>query len=183
MRKFTIVFSLALLAVLTACGSGGSDGGAKSFSVAFTPDEPTPGADSVAMAEAAAGGGQVLININITDTSGVFGAAFSVTYDTSKATYLNNSAGTLLEQGGQPVYYDVNESQPGQLDVVATRLTQGAPGADANGSVPVIRLRFDVDEVGGNTLAFQANTLWDASQPLPQPVSGVSWHGGAIVAN
>jgi hypothetical protein len=125
----------------------------------------------------------VLIDINITDTAGVFGAAFTVTYDTSMATYAAYSAGTLLEQGGQSVFYDVNESQPGQVDVVATRLTQGAPGADANGSIPVIRLRFDVDEVGGNTLAFQANTLWDASQPLPQPVAGVSWHGGAIVAN
>ena len=81
------------------------------------------------------------------------------------------------------MHYDASESQAGQVDIVATRLTQGAPGADANGSVPVIRLRFDVDAVGGNTLAFQANTLWDDSVPLPQPVSGVSWYAGTIVAN
>jgi hypothetical protein len=183
MRRIAIVFVLALLGIVTACGSGGGDGGPKSFAVGFTPEEPAPGADSVAMAESAAGGDQVLIDINITDTTGVFGAAFTVAYDTSLATFEDYSSGTLLEQGGQPVYYDVNESQPGLIDVVATRLTQGAPGADANGSTPVIRLRFTVDEVGGNALTFQANTLWDASQPLPQPVSGVSWYGGTIVAN
>ena len=89
MRKLTIVLSLALLAIVTACGSGGGDGGGeKNFTAGFTPDEPNPGADSVAMAESAAGGGQVLIDINITDTTtGVFGAAFTVTYDTSKATF------------------------------------------------------------------------------------------------
>ena len=103
MRKFTIVFLLALLGVVTACGSGGGDGGAKNFAVGFTPDVPAPAADSVSMAEGAASGDQVLIDINVTDTGGVYGAEGAVWIGVSGSDQHVEAAATLITSvAGEP---------------------------------------------------------------------------------
>jgi hypothetical protein len=179
MKRLFFVSIVALIIAATACGSG-SDGGEKSnITAGFTPDEPSPGANTVAAAEGASSNDLVTVHVNVTDTNNVYAAAFDLSYESASVTYVGRSAGTLLEQGGHSVYYEVQEPQPGQLLVVATR--QGdVPGANAVGTVPVVALTFRVEEEGSTALGFQAASLFDDQDPQPQPIAGITWFGGTL---
>jgi len=181
MNRILTGLVVALIVIGTACG-GGSGGGVieQGFSAGFTAAEPTPGQDTIAAAENGSSGALVTVAITLTDTSGVYGADFDLSYDADMADWVGSSAGSLLEQGGQTPFYDVQEPTPGQLVVVATR--QGAvPGADATGTVTIIELTFAVEEVGSSSISYQANIVWDDQLP-PQPISGISWFGGSLDA-
>jgi hypothetical protein len=179
MSRITVVLVLASAILATACGGSGGGGTIKSgLSAAFIADEPAPGADTVAMAEGAATNNLVTVDVTVTDTNGVYAADFDVLFDPNSATYEGWSPGTLLEQGGHAPIYGVGTPVDGRLVVVATR--QGdVGGADAAGTVPVIRLIFSVTEVGQSLMSFQANSLLD-SQPQPQPIGGIDWYAGSL---
>jgi len=180
-----VVALVAVVAVVTACGGGSSDGDPVApgggISAGFLPDETNPGADTVSAGEGGTGGNLVTVDINVTDTNGIYGAAFDLGYDPSLATWLDFTEGNLLEQGGNTPFYDVQEPQAGQLVVVATR--QGdVPGADASGTRTIIGLTFEVIDViagGGSVISFSANTLVD-DQPQPQPIPGIGWSAGRL---
>jgi hypothetical protein len=171
--------SIVMLVVFgAACGSG-SGGGEKSDIIAgFTADEPNPGPDTVAAAEDASNGDLVTVAVTVTDTNGIFGMAFDLTYDANMASFEGWSQGTLLEQGGHTPFYHVQEPQNGQLVAVATR--QGAvPAVNAVGTVTAIELTFRVEEEGSSQVDFQAAALLD-DQVQPQPIPGIAWHAGSL---
>ena len=173
---------IALLLAATACGSSSSGvaAPAPSLAASFTADQPSPGPDVVSLDEGSKTGNLVTVDIQVTDISGIYGAAFDVTYDPSMATFENWSSGSLLEQGGQTPGYQVNATQSGQLVISVTR--QGnVGGANAVGTVTLIRLVFRVTQTGSSAISFPGiPTLVDA-QIQPQPIFVSGWFGGTIV--
>ncbi len=180
-RKILNALVIALLVIGTACGSGGGDSAVGSgIGGGFAPDQPDPGANSVATAEGGTGGGNlVVVEIAVTDTANVYGASFTLTYNPNIASFIEWSNGSLLEQGGHSPTYQVASGQAGELVVVATR--QGDVSAvSANGTVTLIELTFRLNQAGETGLQFQFSALFDDSiDPLPMP--GISWFGGSLI--
>ena len=173
---------IALLLAATACGSSGSGGGVitPSLAASFTADQPSPGPDVVSLDEGSKTGNLVTVEIQVTDINGIYGAAFDVAYDPAMATFENWFSGSLLEQGGQTPTYQVNATQSGQLVISVSR--QGnVGGANAVGTVTLIRLTFRVTQTGSSSISFPGiPTLLDA-QTQPQPIFVSDWFGGTIV--
>ena len=175
---------IALLLAATACGGGGGPGGGvvtPSLAASFTPAQASPGTDTVSTDEGSKTGDLVTVEVQVTNINGIYGAAFDVAYNPSVATFQNWSAGSLLEQGGHTPTYQINANQSGLLVVVATR--QGnVQGANAVGTVTLIRLTFRVTQTGTSPVSFPgAPTLLD-DQPQPQPIPATNWFGGTIIA-
>ena len=98
-RNFLNALLITLLVVGTACGSGGGSapvvGGG--LGGAFAPDQPNPGAATVSAAEGGVGGNLVTVQVAVTDTSNVYGASFSMTYNPNIASFMEWSNGSLLD--------------------------------------------------------------------------------------
>jgi hypothetical protein len=179
---------IGLAAALAACGGGssggaidGPDGGSTNLSASFSPAEPNPGTDTVSMGQPAASGSLVTIKVLVTDTGGIYGAAFDLTYDPSLVRFENWHAGSFLEQGGHSPAYQVDATRAGRLVVGVAR--QGSVGSvDASGSRTLIELTFRAREAGTSQIAFQNATLFD-DQLTPQGLSGIVWQGGTVIAN
>lgn len=173
---------IALLLAATACGSSGSGVVVvtPSLAASFTADQPNPGPDMVSLDEGSKTGNLVTVEIQVTDISGVYGSAFDVAYDPSMATFENWFSGSLLEQGGQTPTYRVNATQSGQL-VISVERQGNVGGANAVGTVTLIRLTFRVTQTGSSPISFPGiPTLLDA-QTQPQPIFVSDWFGGTIV--
>lgn len=178
MNRLPAALILTLVVVAAACGSGSGGGEKSTVIAAFTPDEPSPGPDTVATAEGASNGDLVTVEVTVTDTSGIYAVTFDLTYDANMASFEGWSAGDLLEQGGHTPFYEFLELQNGQVVAVATR--QGAvPAVDAVGTVTVMELTFRVEEEGSSQIDFSAAALLDG-QVQPQPIPGITWHGGSL---
>ena len=186
-RSFIPVFA-AMLALVTACSGSDSEslsnngGGSTTMVASFTPDDPSPGSGTVSMAQGSVSGDLVTINVRVTGTNAIFGAAFDVAYDGSAATWTGWGPGSLFEQGGHVPIYQVAESQPGRLVVAATRQGVGATAVNASGTTTLIRLTFRVTSVGTWPVGFESAELLDA-QLQPQSIPGIAWSGGTLVAN
>lgn len=190
MRWYIATPALICLAVAVSCGGGGAaespipedPGGTTTLAAGFTPEQASPGDGTVAMALGSSSGNLVTIEVNVTGVDDVFSADFDVTYDPDQAEFVNWSAGTLLESGGNTPSYLLTATQPGTLTIGATRTGGGAGGIDVGSSETLIRLVFRVTEVGASTLGFERANLLDA-QDLPQQIPGLSWHGGTLTGN
>jgi hypothetical protein len=176
--KVLLVSSLAT----AACGGGG-DGGTIGSDIAasFVPDQPSPGAATVNMTWDSSIGDTATLQVRVTNTDDVYGAAFDVVYDPSRVTFVTWAPGALLESGGHVPNYAVNSPEPGRVVVGASR-KGNVSGVDVVGSRVLIRLVFRVTEVGSSAVAFQAASLIDAALP-PQDISGTTWFGGALVGS
>ena len=176
---------LAVFVCLSAACGGGSGGGGGAgpgpgggLAAGFVADEPSPGSDTVNSGQGNASNDLVTVLVNVTDTNGIYAAAFDLLYDSAQVTYVGWTPGTLLEQGGNAVIYDVGTPQSGQLVVSASR--QGnVPGANVSGTRAVVGLTFRVEQVGNSPISFQSNTLLDGQQQ-PQPIPGIAWFGGTL---
>jgi len=180
MKRALVVVLVALVVVGTACSSGSSDDPVvvPVVGAGFVPLEPNPGPDTVSAGEGGIGGNLVTVDINVTDTNGIYAVAFDLNYVPSTANYVDFAEGSLLEQGGHTPFYDVQEPQSGHLVVVATR--QGSvPGVNAAGTDTVISLTFEMIQEGGSLVSFDAFALLD-DQTLPQPIPNISWFGGSL---
>jgi hypothetical protein len=173
-----------LLAILfcfaAACsgGSGGDVGAGGGVAAGFVSEEPSPGSDTVNAGQGSTTNDLVTVLVNVTDTNGIYAAAFDLLYDPDHVTFMGWAAGNLLEQGGNSVFYDVGTPQSGRLVVSASR--QGnVPGANASGTRTVIGLTFRVDDPGTSPITYQSNTLLDGQQQ-PQPITGIVWFGGTL---
>ena len=179
MNRALIIALVALVAVSTACSSGSGDDPVvvPVFSAGFVPLEPNPGPDTVSAGEGGIGGNLVTVDINVTDTNGMYGAAFDLIYNPSGANYVGFTEGNLFEQGGHTPFYDV-EPQNGRLVVVVTR--QGSvPVVNASGTQTIIGLTFEVIQEGGSIVSLDASELLD-DQTLPQPIPNITWFGGSL---
>jgi hypothetical protein len=178
---------LLTLAVLElACGGGGSSTG-KVISpsptpptASFVPAKFTPGGHLVTMAEGTKAGDAVTVLVQVSGTSGLYGAGFNVGYNTDYVTYVGWSPGGLLETGGNQVNYIVsNKPSLGAVVVNATRVGS-EPAIDVSGTMTVITLTFRVATMGSFPLTFESDaTLYDAQIPS-QPIPGLVWYGGSL---
>jgi hypothetical protein len=182
---------LILLTASLACGGGGGGGGSESSSVSgggggsgsltafFSPDNVAPGADSVTMAEGTLSGNRVTVDVNVTDTNNVYGAAFDITFDNSMMQFDSWSPGNLLESGGHTPNYIVDQPTGGRLVVAASRVGGVSP-VNAVGSRALIRLTFRATQPGTGIVAFQNGTIQDDT---PQDLPNLTWDGGSVGAN
>jgi hypothetical protein len=179
---------LAALIVAPACGGGGSgsasaSGSPSPLSASFTPDQPSPGAKNAAMAQGATSNDVVTVNVTLTSTTGVYGTAFDVTYDSTHTVFLGFAPGTLFEQGGNAPNYQVTanpSSNPAHITVGVSRT--GSTTANATGTQTVIGLQFRVKQAGVYPLAVPAamNPVVYDGQSTPQPIQGIAWFAGAV---
>jgi hypothetical protein len=172
---------------VAACGGGGDGGGggvvggpSSNISASFAADEPAPGTGAISMAQLSAVGDTVTVNVRVTDTNGVYGAAFDAIYDPALVRFEDWSPGTLLEQGGHSPNYTVEVPQAGRVVVGASR-SGNVSGANAVGSPALLRLVFRATAVGSSQISFQAASLIDDQFP-PQDIPGMSWFGGSLNA-
>lgn len=185
MKLVTRTFFLTAIALAAGCGGGGGGGDAAPapsptpLTATFTPGNGSPGLNMVAMFEGAKSADVVTARVTVTNTAGIYGAAFDVTFDSNSVAYVGFSPGTLLEQGGQTPTYQVSNPVPGRVVVVATR--NGAAGTvNAGASTDLIKLTFRVKAKGSFPVAIGgAATLYNGQNP-PQPLPGISWYGGAV---
>ena len=180
--RVSILLPIAALAGAVACGGGGGGGGGSvvtpTLSAGFVADQPSPGPNTVAMAQGTKANDVITVNVDITDTSNVFGAAFEVVYDSVHATYLGYSAGSALEAGGNTPVYTVSNASTGRVVVGAART--GGTTTNVSGTVPLIRLQFQVKASGSFPVTVQNSSLYDNQQPTPQSLAGISWFAGAL---
>ena len=186
MNRALIIALVALVAVSTACSSGSSQDPVVSPipTAGFLPDAPNPVPnDTVSAGEGEIGGNLVTVDINVTDTNGMYGAAFDLIYDPSGANYVGFTEGSLFEQGGHTPIYIVEEPQNGQLVVVVTR-DGPVPGVNASGTVTVIGLTFEVIQESGSDVSFDfdASQLLDDQGP-PLPIPSIDWFGGTLTGS
>ena len=180
MSAFLVVGALVLA---PACGGGGGDaatgGSPTTLSASFMADQFTPGAGNVSMAQGNRAGDSVTVKVNLTDTSLVFGVAFDVVYDETKATYMGYTAGQALESGNAAPNYTVEGgAQAGRLVVGVSR--PGSSGTTTvSGTKTVINLTFRVKALGSFPVSFE-NAIVTDGQSVPQPLPGISWFAGAL---
>lgn len=181
--KMGVTIVLAALVLAPGCGGGGgSDSGTggspPTLAAEFIADNFSPGANTVSMAQGTRAGDSVTVKINLTDTTGVFGAAFDVTFDETKATYMGYTKGTALENGGNTPNYTVDGSaQPGRIIVGVSRA--GSSTTNVSGTKTVISVTFRIKAVGTFPIAFENGVVTDG-QSIPQPLPGMSWFAGAL---
>jgi len=182
-----ILILIPVLAAIACGGGGGSDAGVVDNSptpvvAAFHADQPTPPNNSVALLQGQQNADVVTVRVTATNMTGIYGAAFELLYDETKATFIGSSPGSLLEQGGQTPYYDFQDTGSGRVLVVATR--QGNVGtANAAGTMTIVNLTFRVKAVGGSRADFATSpTVYDG-QLVPQPKTGIFWTAGSLVGS
>ena len=188
MRRIHALLAIAIVLALTgstSCGGGGdsgasTNGGNTIYAGSFTPANPTPGANSVALA-GSSNQNIVTLAVNVAGTNDVSGAAFDLTFDPAKAEFAGWSPGLLLEQGGHQVTYQMNSQQAGRVIVGVSRTTAGT-GADAGIATPVVLLRMRVIGSGSSQIGFTNADLLNSATP-PGAKSGISFSGGTLVSN
>jgi hypothetical protein len=190
---------LLTLAVLElACGGGSSTGNVIDpgrspdpgpgtspgpLTASFVPATFTPGNNLVTMAQGAKSGDTVTVNVQVSETSGLFGAGFNVTYNASNVTYVGWSPGGLLETGGNTVNYLVaDDPSRGIVKVTATRWGS-EPAIDVIGTMTLINLTFRVLSTGSFPLAFAGTKALDDAQIPSQPLPNISWYGGSLLGS
>jgi hypothetical protein len=191
MHKSMTVPSVLGLVLAVACGGGaGSDGGvindsdqSRAVAASFTPDEPDPKDENVAMSLVTGGvTNRVTVGVTVTGTDDVFGASFDVTYDSNSAQYVSWIPGSLLENFGQNVTYVVSDGVPGRLVVGVSCI--GCPtGVNVTTTRQLVQLTFTVTKPGASNIQFDNASLLDSAAPNPAPIGGLSWFGGALTGN
>lgn len=182
MKLGSIILLLALVTA-PACGGGGgsSDSGTGGspgpVAASFVPDQASPGANTVAMAQGAHSNDVVNVYVTLTDTNGVYGAAFEVLFDETHVTYQGYTHGAAFEQGNTPNYNVDGTTNPGRI-VIGIARTNGTP-TNIVGSKAMITLQFKVKQAGTFPVQLQNGVIYDA-QSVPQPIAGISWFAGAL---
>lgn len=181
----TLVLLLTLVSA-PACGGGGGGGnsdpgpGGSPVPVAagFVSDQPTPGANTVAMQQALKHNDVVSVYVTLTNTSGVFGTAFEVVFDDANAAYLGYAPGVAFEAGGGVPNYTVDgSSNPGRI-VVGVARTNGTTTNITN-QTAILSLQFRVKQPGTFPVTLQNGVVYDAQQN-PTPLPNILWFAGAL---
>ncbi len=182
MKLGTLVLLLAMVTAPACGGGGGSDSGIGSspgpLSASFVADQPTPGVKTVAMLQASKSNDVVSVYVSLTDTSGAYGTAFEVAFDTAGATYLGFTHGTAFEAGGgNPVYTVDGSTNPGRIVVGVARTNRTT--TNIVGSKAVLVLQFRVKQAGAFPVTLQNGNVYDGQVP-PKPIASIQWFAGAL---
>lgn len=180
-----VALLVPVLATVACGGGGGGDAGVVNPSpdpvtASFQADDNSPGANSVGMLQGTHSADLVTVRVTVTNTTGVYGAAFDVTYDVAKVGYVSWSAGTLLEQGGHLPTYTVSDNGAGRVVVAASR--NGSVGTvNASGTVDMIKLTFRMKVVGESRADFGADPILYDGQNPPAEKASINWYAGSLV--
>jgi hypothetical protein len=182
MKLGTVLLLLALATAPACGGGGGSDSGTGSSGgpllASFIPDQATPGANTVAMAQGPKNNDVVTVYVTLTDTNGAFGAAFEVVFDSARATYLGYGKGAVFEQGGDVPNYTVDgTTNPGRVVIAVARSSGTA--TNIAGSKAILSLQLRVKEAGTYPVTIENGIVYNAQSP-PQPIAGILWFAGAL---
>jgi hypothetical protein len=182
MKLGTVVLLMALVTA-PACGGGGGDstaagGSPTPIAAAFTPDQGSPGPNTVALIEGSKSNDVVTVNVTVTGTNDVFGAAFEVLYDDFHTTFLGYTPGTVVEQGGNAPTYNVDgSSNPGRIVIGISRT--GSSSTDVTSTKTLVGLQFRVKQAGVYQVVIQNAAVYDNQDP-PQPIPTIAWFAGAV---
>lgn len=182
--KLKALILLTALIAAPACGGGGGGadpGGSPSpLSASFVAEQSTPNSNTVAMAEGTKTNDVVTVNVTMTGTNGVFGAAFEVVFDDTHTVFLGYTPGTVVEQGGNSPTYNVDgTSNPGRIVVGVSRT--GSSSTSVGGTQTILGLQFRVKQAGVYPVAIQNSIVYDNQDP-PQPIPSIAWFAGAVAA-
>ncbi len=182
MKLGTLVLLLALVTAPACGGGGGSDSGIgpspSPISANFVPDQPAPGAKTVAMLYSSKSNDIVSVIVSLTDTSSVYGAAFEVAFDPAGAAYMGFTHGAAFEAGGNaPAYTLDGSSNPGRI-VVGVARTNGTT-TNIVGSKAVVILQFRVKQTGTFPVTLQNGNVYGGQVP-PLPIASIQWFAGAL---
>lgn len=166
---------LCTVLIISACGGGGSgESSSTSPSSTIVFSGSTPGSNSVYLAQNNIIGDDLTIDIKVNNlSSGIYGAAFNVDFDSSKIMYESYTNGSFLEQGDNSATYQValQSNNSGRLVLGISR--QGNVSG-VMGSGTLITLKFRV--AGSSSLSFSDNELRDSSNQ----VISTTWYGGEV---
>lgn len=193
--KTWLRFALVAFATagLISCGGGGGGGTTAVLTANFVPDSATPAAGSVSMQRGSVAAANFNVDVRLSEVTGVFGAAFRVTYPTTSVQYQSfDSSGSRLRATTNPApnapFFSVDATTtPGTLYVVATRTQNSAgtaPGVDFTGTNNLlITLRFRATTTISTpaVLAFSA-TNRDVVGPTGASIAITGWSGGGVTA-
>ena len=202
MLKLRYLASSALLLTLVltgiACGGGGGSsnsggGGNPGLTASFTGNS-NPAANQVALGNGSAAGDTVTIPILIGPINDFFGAAFTLTYDSTRLTFMPgmvDTSATILDDDGTSVDIraSVNPNDANELFVVATRV-QGSStyvgGTDTAVVAELLKITFQATGSIANSAATisgeEARTCNDVAQNCPVD-GGVTFLAGSFSAN
>jgi len=201
----TLCLSIVLLALCAAsCGSGGGNvpGGMMGglLTATFTPDNATPGMNSISMQTGTELDDTFQIIVRVTDIVDFFGAAFRITFDSASAEFLSFDGSTSFLDGTGAVVdirATVDPGNSGTVFVVATlqnsiTYVQGLTPAAPDDTLLILTFRA-TDPTAGNAFTFgtvmnrEVTTceFWDmiVAQPgCPEISATVTWDGGTMTA-
>jgi len=158
-RSGSALFLFVLLGgfCLTGCGSGGGNvpgviGGA--VNATFTPNNPTPGMNSISMQPGTQTGDTFQVVVNITDIVDFFGAAFRIEFDSATATFVSFDGSTsFLHNHPEILVPPMAPRVSPSVNILAT-----VDPADAGSVLVVATLE--------NTFAYTAGFTFTAPDPI-----------------
>lgn len=172
-RIAILIVSVAALAATAGCSDSGSG-----LTAAFAPAARTPGAGQVWLDGVTAQDDRVGVAIRVRDVTDVADVELYLAYDPDVVVFRSWEPGTLLEQGGAVVTYDVRETVIGTLRIDATR---SLGGADAGSDGPaLVVLSFRLAKSGSSPISFLPTSKLSDGAGLP--IAGVAYYGGTLAA-
>jgi hypothetical protein len=180
LKHHAAVLAAAGCLIVAACGGGGGGSG---------PTAPPPPQSGLAFTSAGSGSGislatasgsqgnTLVLAVNSSGIQNLYGIGFHLTYPYTVMHYTASAEGSILNAGGAVgTSFQVVESPPGTLIVGLSRLGV-AGGTSAAGAL--MTLQFSAAASGSGTLAFLHD---EAADNNGNPIAGVSWNGGTVVA-
>jgi hypothetical protein len=187
---------LAMLALIGVGCGGGDDGGGgvitTQLTATFAATDSSPDPQSITMQPAGGSAAVFNVAIRVTDVNDFFGAAFHVTFDTTKVRFdlLDSSTSFLRDGGIDPA--DLNFTyltQSGNIAITATRM-QNASGTVTGVDVPptgrdllILHFHAIATTTASSPISFaDPREVCDSSQPVCTPIT-VTWSGGSVVVH
>ena len=186
---------VALAAVAVGCGGGSSNTTTSGPAAVFTPDTPAPAAGTIALLAGSSSGASVNIRVTVTDVPSFFGAAFTITYDTTALQFNGMTNTASLLRGGvvtdaNLVFLEDHATHPGEVLITATRVDPTvAPPINVTTTSDLVVLNFTARKTIAAAAAEGRLVFADPKQVCDGTVipSGcnpiaVTWSGGGVSA-
>jgi hypothetical protein len=117
-----------LAAAAIGCGGGSSTTTTSSPEATFIPDNPAPGAATIALLPGSTSGASFNVRVTVTGVPSFFGAAFRINYDPTALLFNGMSDTNSLLRGAPATdddhlyFFEEHASIPGEIIITATRL-------------------------------------------------------------
>ncbi len=180
--------------VMTGCG--GSDGtpAGSAPCAEFTPSVGSTPAVTTSVDNGSSTCDILVLNVNVAGVDNLTTAGFTVRFPADLLSFLGvDDTGSIMRQGGIDVETLSSAATPVagtnlfEVTVGITRLTATAPGVDIGATPePLLQLLFSRGTGNGaGSISYVDDELLDdqGAPNGPQPISGVTWHGGTITVN